>query len=229
MTDVKKRFQQIHHEISTSVSAAQREPQTVQLLAVSKTWPADALREVAALGQRQFGENYLQEALDKIDALADLNLEWHFIGPIQSNKTRDIAGHFDWVQSLDREKIARRLHEHRPNSLAPLNVCIQINIDEEDSKSGTSADNLLTLADYIASLDKLCLRGLMVIPAPKQSVEEEKASFSRAYELFQQLRQKYPQVDTLSMGMSADMSTAIACGSTMVRIGTALFGQRDKR
>ena len=167
--------------------------------------------------------------MDKIDALADLDLEWHFIGPIQSNKTRDIAGHFDWVQSVDREKIARRLDEHRPDSLAPLNVCIQINIDEEDTKSGTSPEKLQTLADYIATLDKLCLRGLMVIPSPKQSTDEEKDSFSRAYELFQQLRQTYPQVDTLSMGMSADMSTAIACGSTMVRIGTALFGQRDKR
>lgn len=229
MTDVKKRFQQIHHEISTSVSAAKRDPQSVQLLAVSKTWPADALREVAALGQRQFGENYLQEALDKIDALADLDLEWHFIGPIQSNKTRDIAGHFDWVQSVDREKIARRLNEHRPDSLAPLNVCIQINIDEEETKSGTSPEKLLTLADYIATLDKLNLRGLMVIPSPKNSVADEKDSFSRAYELFQQLRHKYPQVDTLSMGMTADMSTAIACGSTMVRIGKALFGQRNKR
>ena len=229
MTDVKKRFQQIHHEISTSASSAQRDPKSIQLLAVSKTWPAEALREVALLGQRQFGENYLQEALDKIDALADLDLEWHFIGPIQSNKTRDIAGHFDWVQSVDREKIARRLDEHRPDSLAPLNVCIQINIDEEDTKSGTSPEKLQTLADYIATLDKLCLRGLMVIPSPKQSTDEEKDSFSRAYELFQQLRQTYPQVDTLTMGMSADMSTAIACGSTMVRIGTALFGQRDKR
>ncbi len=229
MTEIKKRFQQIHHEITTSASSSQRDPNGVQLLAVSKTWPANALRELATLGQHQFGENYLQEALDKIEALNDLDLEWHFIGPIQSNKTRDIAGNFDWVQSLDREKIARRLHEHRPDSLAPLNVCIQINIDDEDSKSGTNADNLMTLADYIASLDKLCLRGLMVIPAPKHSVEEEKDSFSRAQQLFQQLRQKYPQVDTLSMGMTADMSTAIACGSTMVRIGTALFGQRNKR
>ena len=220
---------EIQNRITAACHKAGRPGSAVKLLAVSKTFPLSDILEFYSCGQTAFGENYLQEALDKIDALADLDLEWHFIGPIQSNKTRDIAGHFDWVQSVDREKIARRLNEHRPDSLAPLNVCIQINIDEEETKSGTSPEKLLTLADYIATLDKLNLRGLMVIPSPKNSVADEKDSFSRAYELFQQLRHKYPQVDTLSMGMTADMSTAIACGSTMVRIGTALFGQRNKR
>lgn len=204
-----------------------RAPDSIQLLAVSKTWPADKLRQMAALGQSCFGENYLQEALAKIEALADLDLQWHFIGPIQSNKTRDIAAHFDWAQSIDRFKIARRLDQQRSDEQAPLNVCIQVNIDNEDSKSGVKAGDVLPLAEQIAQLDRLKLRGLMVIPSRQTEESAQRASFHRAHDLFQQLQDQHPQVDTLSMGMTADLSAAIAEGSTMVRIGTALFGQRD--
>lgn len=198
----------------------------MQLLAVSKTWPADKLRQLAELGQIRFGENYLQEALDKIGALADLNLEWHFIGPIQSNKTRDISANFNWVQSVDRLKIARRLNEQRPDQLPALNVCIQVNIDDEASKSGVSADNCLELAAEIARLDRLRLRGLMVIPAKQSNEAAQRDSLRRARELFDKLQQQFASVDTLSMGMTGDLKAAIAEGSTLVRIGTALFGQR---
>jgi hypothetical protein len=226
MTEIKKRFHSINDTIRQTEKLHERVPGSVQLLAVSKTWPADNLRTVAELGQRQFGENYLQEALEKIAALPDLNLEWHFIGPIQSNKTRDIAAKFDWVQSVDRLKIARRLHEQRPVSLPPLNVCIQVNIDDEASKAGTSADDCLALAAEIAQLDRLCLRGLMVIPTKQTDVAAQRDSFRRAQALFKSLQQQFDGIDTLSMGMTGDLQAAIAEGSTMVRIGTALFGER---
>lgn len=227
MTEIKNRFDSIQQAIQAAAKQSGRAPDSIRLLAVSKTWPADKLRQMAVLGQSCFGENYLQEALAKIEALADLDLEWHFIGPIQSNKTRDIAAHFDWAQSVDRFKIARRLAEQRSDEQAPLNVCIQVNIDNEDSKSGVSADDVLPLAEQIVQLDKLKLRGLMVIPSRQTEESAQRESFRRAHELFQQLQDRYPQVDTLSMGMTADLSAAIAEGSTMLRIGTALFGQRD--
>ncbi len=201
----------------------------MKLLAVSKTWPAEKLRLVAEEGQLRFGENYLQEALEKIDALADLDLEWHFIGPIQSNKTRDIAARFDWAQSVDRLKIARRLNEQRPEDLTPLNVCIQVNIDEENSKSGVAASEVMPLAEAISQLDRLRLRGLMVIPSRQEREEAQRDSFRRANAVFESLQQRFDHIDTLSMGMSADLHAAVAEGSTMVRIGTALFGQRDTR
>jgi hypothetical protein len=227
MTEIKNRFNFIQQAIHEAAKQSGRDPDSIRLLAVSKTWPADKLRQMAVLGQACFGENYLQEALEKIEALADLELEWHFIGPIQSNKTRDIAAHFDWAQSIDRFKIARRLDQQRTDEQAPLNICIQVNIDNEDSKSGVNADEVLSLAEQIVQLDKLQLRGLMVIPSRQTDEAAQRASFRRAHHLFQQLQHQYPQVDTLSMGMTADLSAAIAEGSTMVRIGTALFGQRD--
>lgn len=229
MTEIKKRFHAIKDNIRLIEQESGRTPGSVTLLAVSKTWPAEKLRLVAEEGQQCFGENYLQEALEKMDALADLDLEWHFIGPIQSNKTRDIAARFDWAQSVDRLKIARRLNQQRPDSLPPLNVCIQVNIDEEDTKSGVTADKVLPLAEAISELDRLTLRGLMVIPARHSEESAQRDSFKRAQDLFNSLQQRFKGIDTLSMGMTGDLNAAIAEGSTMVRIGTALFGQRDTR
>lgn len=227
MTDIKKRLHSIIHDIKVAEQQSARTAGSVRLLAVSKTWPAEKLRQVAREGQRRFGENYLQEALEKIDALADLELEWHFIGPIQSNKTRDIASRFDWAQSIDRLKIAQRLNAQRPDNLPPLNVCIQVNIDQEASKSGVAAEDVMPLALAINELDRLRLRGLMVIPARHHDETAQRASFHRAQMLFKALQERFDDIDTLSMGMSGDLQVAIAEGSTMVRIGTALFGQRD--
>jgi hypothetical protein len=229
MTEIKKRFHSINDEIRLAEQQSGRAPDSVKLLAVSKTWPAEKLKLVAEEGQLRFGENYLQEALEKINALRDLKLEWHFIGPIQSNKTRDIAAHFDWAQSVDRIKIARRLNEQRPVELPPLNVCIQVNIDKEDSKSGVAAGDVMSLAESISQLDKLRLRGLMVIPAKQDDEAAQRDSFRRARDLYLSLQQRFDDIDTLSMGMTGDLHAAIAEGSTMVRIGTALFGQRDTR
>lgn len=201
------------------------------MLAVSKTRPAEDLRLAAAAGQHAFGENYLQEALDKMEALADLpQLEWHFIGPIQSNKTRPIAEYFQWVHSVDRLKVARRLNDQRPEDLPPLNICVQVNIDEEASKSGCHPGELDDLAAAISDLPRLSLRGLMAIPDPDQPEDALRASFHRLARALENL-QKNPQVtgplDTLSMGMSGDLELAIAEGATLVRVGTALFGPRD--
>lgn len=212
--------------INLAEQQANRPQGSVQLLAVSKTWPASRLRELAEVGQTRFGENYLQEALEKIDALADLPLEWHFIGPVQSNKTREIADKFDWVESIDRAKIAQRLSAQRPVDKAPLNICLQVNIDDESSKAGVHPDNLMELAAAVSQLENLRLRGLMVIPAIAETTEQQLDAFGRAQQLFSQLKTVHPEVDTLSMGMSADMQAAIAQGSTQVRIGTALFGER---
>lgn len=212
--------------IKLAEQQANRPQDSVQLLAVSKTWPASRLRELAEVGQTRFGENYLQEALEKIVALADLALEWHFIGPVQSNKTREIAAHFDWVESVDRLKIAQRLSDQRPADLSPLNICLQVNIDNESSKSGVQPDKLMELAATVSQLDNIRLRGLMVIPAIAETVEQQLDAFGRAQQLFSQLKTAHRDVDTLSMGMSADMQAAITQGSTMVRIGTALFGER---
>jgi pyridoxal phosphate enzyme (YggS family) len=223
---ITKNLSSVTNHIKNAALQANRDPADVHLLAVSKTWPVQKLRDAASAGLTNFGENYLQEALPKIEQLHDLKLSWHFIGPIQSNKTKDIAHSFDWVQSVDRLKIAQRLANQRPEDRSPLNICIQVNIDDEDTKSGVSETGLFTLASEIAALKQLSLRGLMVIPSKTENLEQQHTAFKRAYTLYQQLAENYPTVDTLSMGMSADMSAAIAEGSTMVRIGSAIFGQR---
>jgi len=210
--------------IQTATQAAHRPENSVQLLAVSKTKPAEALREAYAAGLRDFGENYLQEALGKQLELADLPLIWHFIGPIQSNKTRAIAEHFDWVHSVDRLKIAQRLSEQRPAELPPLNICIQVNVSGEASKSGCTPADLPALAEAINALSRLKLRGLMAIPEPTEDRAEQDAAFAAVQKL--QASLDLP-LDTLSMGMSHDLESAIAQGATWVRIGTALFGARD--
>lgn len=226
MAELKKRLQAVLQQIHDAETAAGRPAKSVQLLAVSKTWPAAKLRELAQAGQQHFGENYLQEALAKIQALADLPLIWHFIGPIQSNKTRDIAAHFDWVHSVDRLKIAKRLSEQRPAELPPLNICLQVNIDDEDSKSGISPEALLQLAYDVKQLPNLKLRGLMVIPKATDDTAAQHDAFQRSFVLYQALQQHLPDIDTLSMGMSGDLTAAVANGSTMVRVGSALFGRR---
>lgn len=205
---------------------AGRDPQSVRLLAVSKTHPADAVRRLHALGQQAFGESYVDEALAKIEELAELDLEWHYIGPIQSNKTRAIAAHFDWVQGVDRSKIVRRLNDQRPAERPPLNVLIQVNLDAEPQKAGCQPDQVAELAASIAACNRLALRGLMAIPAPRENFADQKAVFERLQAIFRQLQESHPNIDTLSAGMSADLEAAIAAGSTMVRVGTALFGAR---
>jgi pyridoxal phosphate enzyme (YggS family) len=208
-----------------------RNPTSVLLLAVSKTFGPDAVIEAAEAGQTAFGENYLQEALDKQQAVQilrpDLALEWHFIGPIQSNKTRPIAEHFAWAHAVDREKIARRLSEQRPPNLPPLNICLQVNVSGEDSKSGIAPTEVLALARAVTTLPGLRLRGLMAIPEPAEDVESQRKPFALLRALQQQLTEAGIPTDTLSMGMSADMDAAIAEGATIVRIGTAIFGKRD--
>ncbi|MEY4369214.1 MAG: YggS family pyridoxal phosphate-dependent enzyme [Oxalobacteraceae bacterium] len=208
-----------------------RAPGSVRLLAVSKTFGAEVVIDAADAGQASFGENYLQEALDKQQAVhalrPDLRLEWHFIGPIQSNKTRPIAEHFAWVHALDREKIARRLSEQRPASLPPLNICLQVNVSGEASKSGVAPPEVLALAQAVATLPGLRLRGLMAIPEPANDFESQRQPFALLRTLQQQLTEAGIPTDTLSMGMSADMDAAIAEGATIVRIGTAIFGKRD--
>jgi pyridoxal phosphate enzyme (YggS family) len=221
------RLAAVRERITTAERRFNRTPGSVALLAVSKTRSTDEIRACASLGQRSFGENYLQEALGKITALAELPIEWHFIGPIQSNKCRDIATHFDWVHSVDRLKIARLLNDHRPAGHAPLNICVQVNVSGESSKSGCTPDELPALASAVAALPHLRLRGLMTIPAPAASFEEQSQPLHRLREAFELLRQRGLALDTLSMGMSDDLEAAIAEGSTLVRIGTALFGPRN--
>ncbi|MCO7513212.1 YggS family pyridoxal phosphate-dependent enzyme [Pseudomonas guariconensis] len=210
--------------IASAAKAAGRDPASIQLLAVSKTKPASAIRQAHAAGVVDVGENYLQEALAKQEALRDLPLTWHFIGPIQSNKTRAIAEHFDWVHSVDRLKIAQRLSEQRPAGLAPLNICLQVNVSGEDSKSGCAPDELPALAKAVATLPGLRLRGLMAIPEPTEERAAQEAAFATLRHLQDSLGL---ELDTLSMGMSHDLEAAIAQGATWVRIGTALFGARD--
>jgi pyridoxal phosphate enzyme (YggS family) len=199
----------------------------ISLMAVSKTRPAQTIREAYAAGLDQFGENYLQEALDKMEALTELPLTWHFIGPIQSNKTRAIAESFDWVHSVDRLKIAQRLNNQRPENKPALNICLQININNETSKSGIHLGELPLLAEHIAQLPKLCLRGLMGIPEASEDFQQQRANFAQLRQAFKALQSTYPQLDTLSMGMSRDMEAAIAEGSTILRIGTDIFGARN--
>lgn len=218
----------VQQQIDAAAAAAGRPASEITLLAVSKTRPANELRDAYAAGQRHFGENYLQESLEKIEALSELNdITWHFIGPIQSNKTRPIAEHFHWVHSVDRIKIARRLSEQRPDNLAPLNICLQINIDGEESKAGCLPDDAQALADEIATLPNITLRGLMAIPQATSDPEQQANAFRRMQQLLTDLQPSHPDLDTLSMGMSGDMEAAIAQGATIVRIGTAIFGPRD--
>ena len=230
MSSIAEKLQVVNKNIVSASVAAARNPAQVSLLAVSKTFDADAVLAAVNAGQRAFGENYLQEALDKIAALRvmapEAMIEWHFIGPIQSNKTRPIAENFDWVHTIDRERIAQRLSEQRPAGLAPLNVCIQVNISAEASKSGVLPSEAAALAHAVNALPGLRLRGLMAIPAPSEDAVEQRAAFRQVRLLLEQLQQQGLALDTLSMGMSADMPQAIAEGATMVRIGSAIFGQR---
>ncbi|MBD9600837.1 YggS family pyridoxal phosphate-dependent enzyme [Pseudomonas sp. PDM10] len=224
MSTIADNIAQVSSRIHAAAVAAKRDADSVQLLAVSKTKPAEALREAYAAGLRDFGENYLQEALSKQLELADLPLIWHFIGPIQSNKTRAIAEHFAWVHSVDRLKIAQRLSEQRPAELPPLNICIQVNVSGEASKSGCTPADLPALANAISELPRIKLRGLMAIPEPTEDRAAQDAAFAAVQHL--QASLNLP-LDTLSMGMSHDLESAIAQGATWVRIGTALFGARD--
>ncbi|WP_339482692.1 YggS family pyridoxal phosphate-dependent enzyme [Pseudomonas sivasensis] len=214
----------VSQRIRAAADAVQRDASSINLLAVSKTKPAQAVREAYAAGQLEFGENYLQEALGKQAELTDLPLSWHFIGPIQSNKTRAIAENFAWVHSVDRLKIAQRLSEQRPADLPPLNICIQVNVSGEASKSGCTPADLPALANAISALPRLTLRGLMAIPEPTEDRTEQDAAFATVRDLQNSLNLP---LDTLSMGMSHDLESAIAQGATWVRIGTALFGARD--
>ncbi|HYD62863.1 MAG TPA: YggS family pyridoxal phosphate-dependent enzyme [Noviherbaspirillum sp.] len=230
MSPISQNLQAVQARIAAVTQSALRDPQTVRLLAVSKTFGPEAVIEAAEAGQRAFGENYLQEAVDKMAAIKairpDLSLEWHFIGPIQSNKTRPIAEHFDWVHSVDREKIAQRLSEQRPPHLPPLNICLQVNISGEDTKSGVAPEEVAALAKAVAGLPRLQLRGLMAIPEPAENEARQREPFSKLRLLQEQLNKEGLALDTLSMGMSADMDAAIAEGATIVRVGTAIFGQR---
>ena len=224
MSTIAKNIAKVRTRIREAAQACGRDPETVGLLAVSKTKPAAAVREAHACGQRDFGENYLQEALNKQAELSDLALTWHFIGPIQSNKTRPIAEHFAWVHSVDRLKIAQRLSEQRPTQLPPLNICLQVNVSGEASKSGCAPEELPALALAVSQLPNLRLRGLMTIPEPTSDVAQQHAACARLRQLRDDLNL---ELDVLSMGMSDDLEAAIAEGATWVRIGTALFGARD--
>ena len=228
MASIEAKLQQVQERIALACAAAQRPVQSVTLLAVSKTFGAEAVREAWAAGQRAFGENYVQEALAKIAALASLRpaIEWHLIGPLQSNKTREVAAAFDWVHSVDRLKVAERLSAQRPAELAPLQVCLQVNVSGEASKSGVTPAELPALAHAVAALPNLRLRGLMSIPEPAADVAAQRAPHRALRELFDALRSEGLALDTLSMGMSADLEAAIAEGSTMVRVGTSIFGAR---
>ncbi|MFJ4432946.1 YggS family pyridoxal phosphate-dependent enzyme [Pseudomonas sp. NPDC089395] len=224
MSTIADNLSALAERIDSAARAVGRDPASIQLLAVSKTKPASAIREIHAAGVRDVGENYLQEALSKQGELRDLPLIWHFIGPIQSNKTKAIAEHFDWVHSVDRLKIAQRLSEQRPAGLPPLNICLQVNVSGEDSKSGCAPADLPALANAVAALPNLRLRGLMAIPEPTEDRAEQEAAFASLRQLQERLGLG---LDTLSMGMSHDLEAAIAQGATWIRIGTALFGARS--
>ena len=238
MSQVTANLMLVKQRLELAALAAKREPEDIQLLAVSKTFPALAVEEAMHAGQTAFGENYVQEGVEKIQQLAKLRpwLEWHFIGPLQSNKTRDVAEHFDWVHSIDRLKIAERLSSQRGEfpDLGDLQVCVQINVSAEESKSGMALDEVEALCNAVAKLPHIVLRGLMAIPAPSVNVIEQRQAFAAVRECFVGIKAKhshdlgYDFFDTLSMGMSDDMEAAIAEGSTMVRIGSAIFGKRDK-
>ena len=217
-------------EVLSRIRAAQAPDQPdVQLLAVSKTFPESLVREAYCAGQKAFGENYVQEGVGKIEALADLDIEWHFIGPLQSNKARQVAEHFDWIHSVDRLKIAQRLSDLRPANKKPLQVCLQVNVSAEESKSGMAPEEVLAVAQQVVLLPNLQLRGLMAIPEPTKDIALLKSRFALLRQLRDQLREQGILVDTLSMGMSDDMDMAILEGSTMVRVGSAIFGYRPRK
>ncbi|MEI6859992.1 MAG: YggS family pyridoxal phosphate-dependent enzyme [Shewanella sp.] len=229
MTTIADRLANAQHRIKQAAQYSSRNIDEIQLLAVSKTKPFSDILAAYAAGQRQFGENYVQEGESKVITLKDCcpEIEWHFIGPLQSNKTKIIASHFDWMHTVSREKIAYRLNEQRPNALPPLNICIQINISGETSKSGTTPEALKLLASKVEQLPNLTLRGLMAIPTATSDKALQREQFQQLHDLYQELKLLYPQVDTLSMGMSNDLEQAIEQGSTMVRIGSAIFGKRE--
>ena len=230
MNDIAHNLTQVRDKISAAAARCGRDPQEVTLLAVSKTKPASAIEDAIAAGQRAFGENYVQEGVEKVRYFREAGqcgLEWHFIGPLQSNKSRLVAEHFDWCHTVDRLRIASRLSEQRPADLPPLNVLIQVNISDEESKSGIALQEVDALAAQVAELPGLRLRGLMAIPAPESEYERQFAVAHQMAVAFARLKQRYATVDTLSLGMSDDMEAAVAAGSTMVRIGTAIFGARN--
>lgn len=226
MIRVTENLRKIRDLLHKNALACGRDPESVRLVAVSKKQPLSAVLEAAAAGQRDFGENLVQEGLDKILTAGRDDLIWHFIGHLQSNKTRPVAGHFDWVHTIDREKTARRLNEQRPDDKPPLNVCIQVNVDDEASKAGVRPEEAVELAAYVSRLDRLRLRGFMCIPEPKADSAAQRESFSKMRALLDEARGRALDVDTLSMGMSDDFAAAIAEGATHVRIGTAVFGPR---
>ena len=229
MTTIGNNLQRVQGRIAAACAQAQRPVTDVTLLAVSKTFGPEAVREAYRAGQRAFGENYIQEAVEKIALLRDLPLQWHCVGPVQSNKTRLVAAHFDWVHTIDRLKTAQRLSEQRPETLQPLQVCIQVNIDDAATKGGVPAREVLALAREIQVLPRLQLRGLMTIPEPAADFPAQRAQHARTRILFDQLVEAGLGFDTLSMGMTADLEAAIDAGSTMVRIGTAIFGGRPAK
>ncbi|WP_394494171.1 YggS family pyridoxal phosphate-dependent enzyme [Shewanella sp. ENK2] len=228
MTTIADRISIAQSQIAQAAQNCSRNSEEVTLLAVSKTKPISDIIAAYEAGQRCFGENYVQEGEEKVIALEQdyADIEWHFIGPLQSNKSRIVAEHFDWMHTVSREKIAKRLNEQRPATKAPLQICIQVNISNEDTKSGLQASEINSLANAISQLPNLTLRGLMAIPTATDDINVQKAEFTKLQALYHQLQNDYPTVDTLSMGMSNDLAVAIAHGSTMVRIGTAIFGSR---
>lgn len=228
-SNLAENYRAVVNRIRAAEKHANRKVGSVNLVAVGKLHSAEAIRTLAGCGQRIFAENFVQEAIDKQQVLSDLDLEWHFIGSIQSNKTKDIATHFSWVHSVDRHKIARRLNDQRPDDLPPLNICVQANLQNEATKSGVSGEELLPLLDDIANLPRVHMRGLMIIPEPVDDVDEQRAIFTRLRDWLDLAVERGHPLDTLSMGMTADMEVAIDQGATHVRIGTALFGPRPTR
>jgi pyridoxal phosphate enzyme (YggS family) len=228
MSSIAQSLEEIRNRVTVLEGRYGRSPGEVSVLAVSKTKPPEAVRAAAETGQRDFGENHLQDALTKLDSLGDLDLVWHFIGPVQSNKTRVIAARFDWVHSIDRAKIARRLNEQRPEGLPPLDVCLQVNVSGEASKSGLAPAAVEELAHAVAELPRLRLRGLMTLPEPRDDLEGQRRPFAELRGIKESLNAGGLALDTLSMGMTNDMEAAIAEGATIIRIGTAIFGARDK-
>ncbi|MCW8994301.1 MAG: YggS family pyridoxal phosphate-dependent enzyme [Psychromonas sp.] len=232
MTNILKQITKVQQRIVDAAQQAQRNKEQIQLLAVSKTKPVSLIKQAYQSGLRHFGENYVQESIEKIKQVKEDNdfnepVYWYFIGPLQSNKTRPVAENFDWVQSVDRLKIAQRLNDQRPAELAALNICLQVNISGETSKSGTTLAQVLELASQVNNLPRLKLRGIMAIPEKTKDNERLEKQFKALHNIYQELQKQYPEIDTLSMGMSSDLDCAIRCGSTMVRIGTDIFGARN--
>lgn len=226
MPNIQTNIKMVLQRIEQAASACSRDASEIRLLAVSKTFPAEQVRQAYQAGLHRFGENYVNEALEKIQELAGLDIEWHFIGPMQSNKTRHVAEYFDWVQGVSSEKIAARLSRQRPEALPPLNVCIQVNISQEENKSGLLPDQTLSLANFIIDLPQLKLRGIMGIPEKTSNPEKQLQAFNKLAAIYRQMQISGIDMDTLSMGMTGDMEAAINAGSTMIRIGTAVFGKR---